>query len=412
MEIPLNSKDGRLSFSALCSTDVYEDLMKYSWHVTDTGYVQSEVHGRTTTMHKYLMKTPKGMVVDHINGIRHDNRRENLRILTKLGNNQNRRKKKGVSSLHRGVGKIGKRWCASITVNGNYTNLGGYKEEHMAAEAFDVFVVHNNLLHPLNYPEKRFEYLTRRPFKSRVRASKYKGVTKQSRRYRARISHEKTPIELGVFESEIMAAKSIDSFIVAHNLDRTLNFPSDYPNYVPPHKPIKTLFEEIDDMTVRIIIPSKLDSVVLIDRDRYDMIKYDNFALHNGYVISTMSGQRLSRILMEETDPEVYIDHIDRNRLNNCMSNLRRSDGNLNSHNKTKREGASSTYFNVMKNPSSTTWRAVIRNNYKRHDVGCFKTEELAARKRDIYVLDNFPDQHYPLNFTWTPEEIEEWRNK
>ena len=38
---------------------------------------------------------------------------------------------------------------------------------------------------------------------------------------------------IGKYDSEVEAAKAVDQYVVEHNLDRSLNFPLDYPNYKP-----------------------------------------------------------------------------------------------------------------------------------------------------------------------------------
>ena len=90
-------------------------------------------------LHIFLMKPPKGLIVDHKNGDGLDNSRSNLRIATKAQNGQNKTKRKGTSSQYKGVclHKSGK-WVAAIVVNGKRVHLGCYAAEQEAARAYDA----------------------------------------------------------------------------------------------------------------------------------------------------------------------------------------------------------------------------------------------------------------------------------
>tara|TARA_R110001583_G_scaffold85211_1_gene223341 strand:- start:1103 stop:1750 length:648 start_codon:yes stop_codon:yes gene_type:complete len=54
-------------------------------------------------MHQFIMNSPKGMCVDHINHDGLDNRRENLRICTYSQNSQNKRRRVDSRSGYKGV---------------------------------------------------------------------------------------------------------------------------------------------------------------------------------------------------------------------------------------------------------------------------------------------------------------------
>ena len=76
--------------------------------------------------------------VDHINGIRDDNRIENLREATNQQNNFNSGSKEGSSSQYKGVSwhKRGKKWVARYSLNGKQTHLGLFETEIEAYKAY------------------------------------------------------------------------------------------------------------------------------------------------------------------------------------------------------------------------------------------------------------------------------------
>lgn len=79
---------------------------------------------------------PEGYWVDHINGIKADNRIVNLRLATPTQNQQN---KAGYGQYSKGVtwrDRIRKPWQAKIRVNGQRLHLGSFETEEEAAQAY------------------------------------------------------------------------------------------------------------------------------------------------------------------------------------------------------------------------------------------------------------------------------------
>lgn len=79
--------------SILCDDADYEWLNQYKWSI-HKGYAVAagpRVNGKQPRliMHRMIMNAPKGMLVDHINHTRADNRRSNLRIVTAKENQNN-----------------------------------------------------------------------------------------------------------------------------------------------------------------------------------------------------------------------------------------------------------------------------------------------------------------------------------
>ena len=77
------------------------------------------------------MNTPKDKVVDHINGLKYDNRKSNLRICTYSDNSKNQKKRSNNTSGVTGVSWCEKDscWVAQICVNGRTMYLGGFQEK-------------------------------------------------------------------------------------------------------------------------------------------------------------------------------------------------------------------------------------------------------------------------------------------
>lgn len=75
--------------------------------------------------------------VDHINGVRDDNRWINLRLATKFENQWNQKKPTNNTSGLKGVcwNKRDKRWVAKVGFNGDVIYLGGFSSKNNAEDA-------------------------------------------------------------------------------------------------------------------------------------------------------------------------------------------------------------------------------------------------------------------------------------
>ncbi|AJY13486.1 HNH endonuclease [Burkholderia dolosa] len=75
--------------------------------------------------------------IDHVNGVRSDNRWSNLRLATRSENNQNQRnaRRDNVAGLL-GVSPNRDRWAASITVDGQKQHIGTYDTPELAHAAY------------------------------------------------------------------------------------------------------------------------------------------------------------------------------------------------------------------------------------------------------------------------------------
>lgn len=139
-EIPLTK--GK---AAIVDDADYEQLSQRRWRLLAPKrggeYALGQARGVTMAMHRVIACPPPGMEVDHINGNGLDNRRGNLRVCTKSGNQRNQRvQSRAKTSAFKGVsGMRGRtRWVACIKLGGRDTYLGSFGNEVDAALAYDA----------------------------------------------------------------------------------------------------------------------------------------------------------------------------------------------------------------------------------------------------------------------------------
>jgi len=134
----------------------YEWLKQYNWHFLN-GYAARRKKGKTIYMHQEIMQPPEGMMVDHCNRNKLDNRRSNLRVCTNDQNSRNQGKKSGSFSRFKGVGysKCRHKWYATLYFEGKAIWLGYFADEVQAARAYDRAAVEyfREFAH-LNFPEE------------------------------------------------------------------------------------------------------------------------------------------------------------------------------------------------------------------------------------------------------------------
>jgi hypothetical protein len=147
----------------------------------------------------------------------------------------------------------------------------------------------------------------------------------------------------------------------------------------------------------------KNGKITIVDDDIYE--KYDGFkdfhinANKNGYIIVTSSLHRLVMFNSGEIESGKYIDHIDRNTLNNQKSNLRlTTPAQSNANRRKAKRKCSSKYKGVFWRPSEKKWLAQLGSRNKIYSIGLFDTEEDAAKAYDIYAKRKFGEYAY-LNF-------------
>ena len=147
-------KDGNLERIDLRKSDTTKWKKVKLWANTTYGYCGVWFNGRKILYHAivWILSTgediPQGMEIDHINGNKIDNRIENLRLVTRRGNQQNQKTHRAgrlTGTYYNKIcynDKIYHYWRSQIKINKTQIAIGCYKTEQEAHEAYKIACKH------------------------------------------------------------------------------------------------------------------------------------------------------------------------------------------------------------------------------------------------------------------------------
>ena len=128
-------------FVAIVDDEDYEFLSQWKWCYHANGYAIRNYKGRSIQMHRVVNHTPAGFQTDHINMDKLDNRKCNLRSVTRGENNQNRPAARNSTSKYKGVHFSNRDgvWIGQFKpVGEKCIRLGTFNSELAAAMAYDA----------------------------------------------------------------------------------------------------------------------------------------------------------------------------------------------------------------------------------------------------------------------------------
>jgi hypothetical protein len=124
-----------------------EDCSKvesYRWYLNQNGYAIAHMtmgpkqYKKVFLHHVIIGEVPEGIHVDHINGNKLDNRKENLRLATPTQNQGNSKIPKNNKTGYKGVFQVRSgKFVAQIKINYKSTHLGTFDTAEQAAEAYN-----------------------------------------------------------------------------------------------------------------------------------------------------------------------------------------------------------------------------------------------------------------------------------
>ena len=134
-------KDGNLIYKIKVAQRV--KIGDIAGRLNSRGYIHIGINNKYYQAHRLVWvyhnaDIPFGLEIDHINGVKNDNRISNLRLATRSENACNTVKRKDNTSGYKGVSfyKYSNKWEARIIINGKQIYLGNFDTAELASEAY------------------------------------------------------------------------------------------------------------------------------------------------------------------------------------------------------------------------------------------------------------------------------------
>lgn len=128
---------------ALVDDDDFLKISQFKWCYVSygkTGYARRmDKNGKTIRMHHMILPFNSGFMVDHINMNGLDNRKSNLRLVTKSQNMMNGGVRKNSTSGYKGVcwNKRFNYWVVNIWKDYKQIHIGSFHNKKEAAKAYN-----------------------------------------------------------------------------------------------------------------------------------------------------------------------------------------------------------------------------------------------------------------------------------
>lgn len=376
----------------IVDSEYYESLIKCNIWKTKNGYIQIKSDNKNYYIHRFIYYNLKGNIfnkdmpfIDHIDSNKLDNRIKNLREASHSQNSQNKSKSINSISKYYGVyfdkNKTKNNWFCKIKINNRLQTYYYNIEEH-AAYHYDILIKNdsnnynkiNNIAKPIDFIEYQINKIdTKLP----------KGLTRRDNRFIVQFKGKYIGIFNTIKEAEIAYSK----------------LELEYNNSPKTNIELNVITRNSDGVAIIKIINKKNNMEILVDEDLYqNLIKFKWNINDSGYAISRINNKivRMHRYVLNYNGPFV-VDHINSNRLDNRIENLRIVSRFQNSQNMSKIKNTSSQYIGVSKNKNTSKYEASIKINGVKKHLGHFTNEIDAAKARDDASKKYFT--HGKLNF-------------
>jgi hypothetical protein len=322
IEIPVYYKD-EIKYSKIDDED-YSKVKDIKWLLNNNNYAFSRINTgapspatKLISMHQLIKgkSLNKKLVIDHINGNRLDNQKNNLRYLTKSQNAQNIHHNKEERGIN--FDKSRNKWQARFS----RTFIGRYDTKEEALKAYDKYIIKKlgeDMLLNYTYTKEQIEEIKNENI-IKIEKKLPIGVTFSNNKYISRISNNGVSEYLGSYDTIEDAEQSYLNKKNEINKEKELNIKNKEITYNKNKEAVIYVYNINKEITHEIIVDE--DKWIELSNRRW------TFDKSTGYVSASISNKTIKMhiylkkyIKGEEKD---CIDHINRNKLDNRINNLR-----------------------------------------------------------------------------------------
>lgn len=130
----------KLNYNEATGIFTWVNTNKIAGSLDKDGYIIIGLFNKRYKAHRlawfYVYEEWPNGEIDHINGIRNDNKINNLRVVSNRENNQNRKSHRSGRLLGCTYNKRLKKWVAQIQISGKKKHLGVYNTEEEANKVY------------------------------------------------------------------------------------------------------------------------------------------------------------------------------------------------------------------------------------------------------------------------------------
>ena len=210
-------------FTRKVSTPIFK-IGEVAGCLDNTGYLKIGINYKRYLNHRLAWlyihgEFPKGQI-DHINGIKTDNRIENLRVVTSRQNSQNQKCHREGHLVGATYLKKSKKWRAQIYINGKVNILGSFETQQ---EAHEVYLKASEFLKE-NDEQATIEKYKKKSTKGYCyRKEKFKKIKKRIafnkiiNKWSLWVEVNKKRINLGIYETKELSYQTYLKFLEENN---------------------------------------------------------------------------------------------------------------------------------------------------------------------------------------------------